>query len=71
MMGIVMLETCWAYKKYNKKQVAYSWFFILQLALFCDVYFTIKLPYIFLHDCHLQGTYNNVVETYNNETVLQ
>jgi len=27
MMGIVMLETCWAYKKYNKYQVASSWFF--------------------------------------------
>jgi len=29
MMGIVMPETCWAYKKYNK--IASSWFFIFYL----------------------------------------
>jgi len=27
MMGIVVLETFWAYKKYKKYQVASSWFF--------------------------------------------
>ena len=37
MMGIVVPETCWAYKKYNKIMSSISSVFILQLSQRCTV----------------------------------
>jgi len=37
MMGIVVPETCWAYKKYNKIISGIQLVFILQLSQLCTV----------------------------------
>ena len=37
MMGIVVPETCWAYKKYNKIISGTQMVFILQLSQWCTV----------------------------------
>ena len=42
MMGIVLPETCWAYKKYNKIISGILLVFILQLSQWCTVQQTLK-----------------------------
>ena len=43
MMGIVVPEICWAYKKYNKIISGIYFVFILQLSQWCTVQLTYLL----------------------------
>jgi len=49
MMGTVVPETCWAYKKYNKIISIIQLVFIFQLSQWCTVQQTSKLIYIYIY----------------------
>ena len=51
MMGIVMPETCWTYKTYNKITSGFIWFFILQLYLIIPRSVFFRMRNIFIQIC--------------------